>query len=298
MLDFIFNRGKKRGSRYLQKQITEYRQTAQEKQSSTWPLSVKQLENEVNESIKDFQSVVKEIKNMLLSLDELARMLRSGEISESIYNVLLEELSENLSASIEKAFSLREKLEVLKAKSKIEWAREKITGRAAEAREMQKYYGESYLAPYYRLQDLISRTEEALSTLNFEEEISIIEQYLSTIKGKGKISSEKLKKIEETKKICQQRLNIISEKWSSIRRDKISQLMDLDIKSSQIKDDMKEVEVRFSIGEIDRKTYDEKMAILQSSLKKIEKEIADIRNYIDNIDLKIFRISELLREEK
>ena len=72
--------------------------------------------------------------------------------------------------------------------------------------------------------------------------------------------------------------------------------MDLESKASQLKDEIKEVEVRFAVGEFSRSVYEWKMSELQGSLKKIEKEISEIRNYVNEIDLKIFKISELLKE--
>jgi chromosome segregation ATPase len=81
-----------------------------------------------------------------------------------------------------------------------------------------------------------------------------------------------------------------------MRREKIGRIMDLELQASQIRDNIKEVEVRFAVGEMDRNIYESKISALQSSLRKIEREISEIRNYIDEIDLKIFRSSELLRE--
>ncbi|MEM2479992.1 MAG: hypothetical protein QXM44_04565, partial [Candidatus Bathyarchaeia archaeon] len=109
--------------------------------------------------------------------------------------------------------------------------------------------------------------------------------------------SEKLNEMKLIKQICQQRLNILSEKWFSIRRDKIKKIMDLEVRASQLKDDIKEVEVRFAVGEFNRNLYDLKMGELQGALRNLEKEIASLRDYISEIDQRIFRITELLKEE-
>ncbi|MBS7635013.1 CdvA-like protein, partial [Candidatus Bathyarchaeota archaeon] len=226
--------------------------------------------------------------------------LKSGEISENIYKLLLDELSGNLSLSVEQIFKARETLEILRAKAKIEWAREKIGIRQIEERidEISRnifredlYYREVY-SPIHRWQEIVNRIDEALSSLTFEEELSLIERYLSIVRERASPSKE----IEEAKMICQQRLSALSDKWASMRRDKIGKIMDLELQASQIRDDIKEVEVRFAVGEIDRNIYESKISVLQSSLRKMEKEISEIRNYIDDIDLKIFRSSELLRE--
>lgn len=320
LTNFLFRRDTKdrrrREDSYVQRHLEDFQSYAQEKQPPSWSSSAKQIESEVDNQLKIFQLHVKEVKETSLRLEELSKMLKSGEITENIYKLLLEELSSNLSLSIEQIFEAREALEVLKARAKIEWAKEKIgigqfkggqseepshrdreremylpKYRWQEIRREELYYGEIYL-PRYRWQDIIDRIDKALSTLTFEEELSLIERYLSIIREKTSPSKE----TEKAKMICQQRLSAISDKWASIRRDHIRRIMDLELQASQVRDDIKEVEVRFAVGEIDRKIYESRMSALQSSLKKIEREISETRNYIDNIDLKIFRSSELLRE--
>jgi len=297
LINFLFRRNTKgrrrREDSYKQRHLEDFQSYTQEKQQSpSWSSSTKQIESEVDDQLKIFQLHVKEVKETSLRLEELSKMLKSGEITENIYKLLLEELSSNLSLSIKQIFEAREALEVLKAKAKIEWAKEKIgIGQLKEDQSEDLYYREIYL-PRYRWQEIIDRIDKALSTLTFEEELSLIERYLSIIREKPSPSKE----IERAKMICQQRLSIISDKWASIRRDNVRRIMDLELQASQIRDDIKEVEVRFAVGEIDRKIYESRISALQSSLKKIEKEVLEIRNYIDNIDLKIFRSSELLRE--
>jgi len=315
----IFGRSKAKDKKdkYAQTKLANFKKPEQEKQPE-WLSSTGQLEGKVNEKLKDFQSTIKTIReNLVVGLDELTKMFKSGEIPENIYDALLEEISSNLTQSIEKVFMLREELEMLKAEAKIGLAREKIKLRESGLPEnideiikkgqVPRQVSADYsIAPYWReylkWREIIGNIDKALLSLNFEEEISLIEQYLSIMKNintkdGGKVSPERLKEIKEVKRICQQRLSLLSEKWSSIRRDKINQILDLEVKSSQIKDEMKEVEARFALGEIDRYAYDRKIGALRGSLRKIEKEVEDLRNYIDGIDLKVFRITELLSGE-
>lgn len=305
LINFLYrqtekNQRRREPSNYAQRQLEDFQSRVQEKQPPAWSSSTRQIENEVNDQLKVFQQYVRDIKEASLRLEELSKMLKSGEISENIYEHLLDELSGNLSLSVEQIFKARETLEILRAKAKIEWAKEKIGIRQIEERidEMSRnifredlYYKEVY-SPIRRWQEIINRIDEALSSLTFEEELSLIEHYLSIVRERASPSKE----IEEAKMICQQRLSVLSDKWASMRRDKIGKIMDLELQASQIRDDIKEVEVRFAVGEMDRNIYESKISVLQSSLRKIEKETSEIRNYIDDIDLKIFRSSELLRE--
>ena len=292
---------RKKSSNKLQRRLIEYQQSSRkEEETPTWSFSVREIANEVNNQLKVFQSYIKEIKEASIRLEELTKMLKAGEISENVYNILLDEISNNLSLSIEEVFKIRENLELLRARAKIEWAREKIGIKEAETRT-QSYssiYGRSSVeetySPAYRWQEIINKIDSALSSLTFEEEISMIERYLSIMRRKGSPSISE--NIEKAKQICQQRLNVLTEEWSAIRRDKIKEMMDLETKASQLRDEIKEIEVRLAVGEIDRRTFEYRARSLRGSLRRLEEEISKIRGYIDDMDMKIFRSSELLRE--
>lgn len=279
-----------------QKRLEDFKSAHNEKQVPAWLSSIGKIENEVNEKIKIFNSNIKSIKAFSLRLEELVKMLNSGEISQSIYDLLLEELSNDLSLLIEETFLLRESLEVLKARAKIEWVKERIGLGYSEKEPAQTDWirAQAY-SPVYRWKEIVDKIDNALSSLTFEEETSLIERYLSTIKRWG-MPTSKLKNFEEIKKILQQRLTLLMEKWSSIRKDKIGKIMDLEMKASQLKDEIREVEVRYAVGEIEKNNCDMMLSKLHGSLRRIEKELSETRSYVDDIDLKIFRIMEMLRE--
>ena len=64
-------------------------------------VSIKHLENEVGNYLKDFQSSVKQIKETSLGLEELAKLLKSDEISENAYRLILNELGAHLSLLVD-----------------------------------------------------------------------------------------------------------------------------------------------------------------------------------------------------
>jgi Asp-tRNA(Asn)/Glu-tRNA(Gln) amidotransferase B subunit len=105
LINFLFkqsakNQRKKGQSNYAQRQLEDFQSRVQEKQPPAWSSSTRQIENEVNNQLKVFQSYVRDIKEASLRLEELSKMLKSGEISENIYKLLLNELSSNLSLSV------------------------------------------------------------------------------------------------------------------------------------------------------------------------------------------------------
>lgn len=310
MLGFLFRRSKKtpdsfsRRSRAVhqgQRQLDRFQTLSQGKQTVSATTSNTEIEDEVNEGLKAFQSRIKNIKETSLKVEELAKMLKSNEIPENAYRLIAGELAEQISMSVEEIFRLREILELARARAKLEWAKEKESLKAFDTPDQQRMLaGDSYLtrelySPLYKWKEITSKIDAALSSMTMEEEASIIEQYLSLIR-EGLSAKAGMNDVERGKTACKERLNIISERWASVRRDKIEHVMNLELKASQIKEDVKEIEIRFAVTELDQSTYEYKMSALQGSLRNVEREISEIRNYIDEIDSKIFRCSELIRE--
>jgi chromosome segregation ATPase len=281
-------------------------------------VSIKEIENEVNDYLKSFESYVKRIKDNSLGLEELTKLLKSGEISENAYMLIMDELGVQLSQSVEDIFRLREVLELARAKAKLEWAKEKIgahqtsPGTFESARKRyagrdkdvvqsdflrEPESGQAIPPSLYRWEVLVSEIDGALSSLAIEEETAIIEQYVSLIKEKLALEARS-EEIEHAVSVCRQRLNSISERWASIRRSQVEQIMNLELESSQVKDQIKELEVRFHVAEISQDKFERRMSDLQGGLRKVERKISDVRRFIDDMDMKIFRCSELLRENK
>ncbi len=55
--------------------------------------------------------------------------------------------------------------------------------------------------------------------------------------------------------------------------------------------------MRFGVGELDQRSYEYMMNKLQVRSKEVGREVSDIRDTIDEVDTRIFRCSELLRED-
>jgi hypothetical protein len=265
--------------------------------------SVNQIESEVSTELKSFQSYVKLIKETSVRIEELAKLLKSGEILENAYNLIMGELDDQLSLAVEDIFRSREVLELDRAKAKLEWAKEKIGFKETEPQKSPitrepSNIGTGFARGEYpeisKWKEIISKIDSTLSSLTIEEEASIIEQYLALIRGRFSQQTE-TEEIGRAITICRQRLNLISEKWASIRRSKIEQIINLELEAAKLKDEIKELEARFAVGELVQSTYESRTGVAQGSLKGNEKEIANIRSYIDDMDMKMFRCSELLR---
>ena len=300
MLQFLF-KSKKRSSRNrvsdpFQKQL-EFHVTSQKKRRfPSEAFSFKQMEDTVKEDLEIFQTHMKEVREASLELEELENMLRSGEITKNTYDVIRAELGERMASSLEEIFKLKESLELAKAKAKLEWMKKKAEMRSAGIMEEHVHTEQYGYSPASRWEKLISSIDEALSSLTMDEEISFLEQYLSMTK-EGNPSKERLEAIERARELCRKRLESIRENWNSTRREKIEKMIRLEHEASQLKEQIRETEVRFAIGYYDENAFEARMSDLKATLQRVEREISKIREYVDEMDRKVFRCSELLEKK-
>ncbi len=309
-----------RGADSFQRQIDRFQPPPQEERRPlSQATSFREIAEEANGYLGDFESYVEQIRETSLRLEELAKLLKSGDISESAYGLIMDELGEALSLSVAKVFELREVLELAKARAKLEWAKEKVSTPASlmgtleyMSTESVKRYKDVVESDYWRddytarkvyatnlqrWEDLISKIDAALSSLPIEEETAIIEHYLSFINEKLSLEAGS-GTLKTGLSVCRQRLGSISERWAVIRRSRIERVMNLELEATNIRDEIKEAEVRFAVGEIKQEPFEYRMSVLQSALKKVEKEISEIRSFIDDMDMRIFRCTELSRESQ
>jgi len=256
---------------------------------------LERLKEETDEKLRMFRSSIEELKELSLKMDELMKLLESKEISRNIYNIIKADMSNRIFNLLERLFNLREFLELAKVRAKLEWVNEKIG-----LRNLENMFGEGYVSRDFLLKSSLSRWEEiinsvdsAFSSLTIDDEITFLSQYLNMVREREP-SSEEFKRIIA---FCQQRLNELSEMWSTVKRDKIEEIMNMELKISEVKDSIKEVEARYMIGEIDESVYEHRIGVLQGELRKLEEKIEETRQHIDDIDAKIFRCLEILREK-
>ena len=282
----------------------------------------KRLEDEINDDTALFQRYVKQIEEASMRLEEVTKLLKNGEIPQNAYEIIAGDLSKQLSMSVETLFDLRENLELIRSKAMIEKAKSKETQNKAlttqkspptpvaeDLRFVRGYRdivesqlwtetgpGQRVYSPSLgKWEELILKIDLALSSLPTDKELRIIEQYSLFAKESSTFAANS-EQTEKSISVCKQRLATVSEKWVSIRRGKIEQMVNLEADAASVRDQIKELETRFSVGEISQPKYEYENNKLQNNLKKLEKEISEIRSLLDDMDMVIFRSTELLRD--
>jgi hypothetical protein len=285
-------------------------------------ISSKQLEDQINDNTTSFQRYVKQIDEMSVRLDEVTKLLKNGEIPQNAFDLIAGDLGKQLSVSVEDLFNLRENLELTRSKAMIEKAKNMETQKkesttkepvptlpkAEDLRYVRGYKdvvesqfwaetgsGQTAYSPDLgKWEGLILKINSALSSLPVEKELTIIEKYLSFTTQNPSLAAES-GQTEKSLSICRQRLATVSEKWTSIRRGLIEQIVNLEADIASSKDQIKELETRFSVGEITQPFYEYENNKLQNNLAKLQNRVSEIRGNMDDMDRVIFRSTEILQ---
>lgn len=269
--------------------------------------SINEIDDIVKPLIEVLQSDVEGIKETTLKMRELSRLSRSGEITRNVFCIIADQLGGKATFLLEEKSNLNERLELVRARAKLEWAmenRELDTYFESVDRSSERFstnfardqFKERAYSTVRRWEELVSRIDSALSSLKLEEEISFLEEYLTLTKERNRSDPEEA--VGKVAELLRGRLNSILQKWAKIRRTKIEHLVNLKPEVSRINDQIKETEARFAVGEFNETTFEAKMSKQKVSLKNIQKEMSEIRNYVDEMDRKIFSCSEMLKHPK
>jgi hypothetical protein len=308
----------------VQTELDEFQPVRLQEEKKITPLpevTSKHLEDEINDNITLFQRYTKQIEETSIRLEEVTKLIKNGEIPQIAYDFIAEDLSKQLSTSVEDLFVLRENLELIRAKATIEKSKNKeainkeskavktiVAPKGEDLRYVRGYSdviesnywaetgaGQTVYSPSLgKWEGLISKIDSALSSLTMDKELSIIEQYLSFFNQNPTLITNH-EQAEKAVSICKQRLTTVSEKWVSTRRSRIERIINLEADVTSLKDQIKELDVRYSIGELTQAVFELENSKLQNKLAKLETELLGIRSHIDEMDRIIFRSTELLR---
>lgn len=272
---------------------TFLKSSAKDEKADTSTIFEQSVFKEVEENINTFNLLLNTLQNIFLEINEVEKMLESGEINENAYCILMNSLAKEAFIKINNIYAIRDRLELIKARAKVEWAKEKMelsTFLSPENQKILEWDAHLRKSVYMSLnmwENIISLIEKSLSSLTIEKELSIIEQYLSLVKKKHISLPTEI--IEECQKICEQRLDVISRNWSISRRSIIEEILSIEEKISQIREKIKEIEIRFAVGEFTKEAFERMLSNLQGSLKSMEEDSLKMKRYLQEIDEKLFK---------
>jgi len=298
--DLMRKTSREKFSRLHQIQLDSFLKSSVKNEKADALTSLEQnISREVEETTNAFNLLLNALQDIFLKINEVEKMLRSGEINEKVYYLLMGSLAKESLIKINNIYALRDRLELIRARAKAEWAKEKMEISTFLSSENQRilewdtHLKKSFYRSLNVWENIVSLVEKSLSYLTIERELLIIEQYLSLIKKHVSLPTEI---IEECQKICEQRLNAILKNWSVSRRNIIEEISNIEEKISQMREKIREIEIRFAVGEFTKEAFEHMLSNLQLSLKSMEEDSLKMKKYLQEIDEKCLKVSRMWKE--
>lgn len=223
------------------------------------------------------------LRDMRIKLEKLNQLISSGQVSPQTAESIKRDYTSQLISLLDKFFRLRLELEDLKVRCIVEMERARVNASIAGSSEVVS-----------KLEELTIRIDDALESLDMDAKLFIASQYIQYLKSPN-IDPNTLKE----KKLAYRRfVDSIIESWLVDKADLESELSDLEREANSLREQLKELWVRFMVGEYDRGEYDAKRVRLEEELASLNTRITELRSKLDSIDERIIELTSVIGAEE
>ncbi|MEM3104342.1 MAG: hypothetical protein QXD69_02420, partial [Candidatus Bathyarchaeia archaeon] len=195
---------------------------------------------------------------MRIKLEKLNQLISSGQVSSQTAESIRKDYISQLIGLLDKFFKLRSELEDLRVRCIVEMERARVNASATGSSEIVS-----------RLEELTIRIDDALESLDMDARLFIASQYIQHLKSPDVDQST----LKEKKLAYRRFVDSIIESWLVDKADLESELSDLERDANNLREQLKELWVRFMVGEYDRGEYDAKRVRLEEELSSMNSRI-------------------------
>jgi chromosome segregation ATPase len=234
-------------------------------------------------TIREFNETFNMLRDMRIKLEKLNQLISSGEVSSQTAESIRKDYMSQLIGLLDKFFKLRAELEDLRVRCIVEMERAKVDAGATGSSDIVS-----------RLEELTMRIDDALESLDMDSRLFIASQYAQYLKS----PSVNQNALREKKLMYRRFVDSIIESWLVDKADLESELSDLERDANNIREQLKELWVRFMVGEYDRSEYDAKRSRLEEDLSSINARITELRSKLDTIDERIIELTSVIGAEE
>jgi len=223
------------------------------------------------------------LRDMRIKLEKLNQLISSGQVSSQTAESIRKDYISQLIGLLDKFFKLRSELEDLRVRCIVEMERARVNASATGSSEIVS-----------RLEELTIRIDDALESLDMDARLFIASQYIQHLKSPDVDQST----LKEKKLAYRRFVDSIIESWLVDKADLESELSDLERDANNLREQLKELWVRFMVGEYDRGEYDAKRVRLEEELSSMNSRITELRSRLDAIDERIIELTSVIGAEE
>lgn len=241
------------------------------------------LVEEARAALRELEDLLYELRDHERRRGEILRMFSTGQVTKEVYENLMSELKQKMAPLVKRYFELKNRLGILSSQLNVLTTRLRVEVRAASETSFRLSYERDQ-----RIRQLLNRAggtledvQRALKSVGVERELRFLEVLLDTVQGEG---------LEAWKDVTKE----VIEEWSKARFSYASKIEELESQIESLRDSLRELEVRFLVGEFDRAEYEMRRASLERRVGELQGRLEELQERLEDLDLVAARCRELL----
>jgi len=245
-----------------------------------------ELIRKARETLREFEDLTFELRDYEKKRGEIGRMYSTGQIGREVYDKLMMELRAKTLPLVEKYFRLKTSLIELLGQLKVALTRLQVESRTRRLPIGSMLERGQYVKQLMdRVGGAVESVERALKTIKVERELRLLETVLDELHDNRRMIEEWRGAIKST-----------LDKWSNERFSYASRIEELEKRMDELQDSLRELEVRYMVGEYDRVDYESRRAGIEREMGDIQAQLEDIQARLEDLDLIAARCRELMGE--
>lgn len=244
------------------------------------------LVREARETLREYEELMLELRDYEKRRSEIYRMFSTGQVSKEVYEALMNDLRQSMLPLVERYFRMRVKLQQLASQLRMAVTKLQVEAKTIES-PFQLTYDRRQLVRYTldRAGRVLEEVEHYLRSVSVERELRLIEILLDSLDyGTGAGIVEEWRSAIE---------NVLT-RWSEARLSYAAKVDELRRKIEALQESLRELEIRFMVGEYDRSEYEVRRTRLEREVAELTAQLESLQNKLEDMDFIAARCKEVL----
>jgi len=236
------------------------------------------------EKLRRFEDLLLDLRDYEKRQLEIERMFTTGQIDRGVYGELMMELKSKMLPLVEEYFKLKTTLVELASRLRVILTRLQVEDKTRQLPAGSMLEKGPYVKQLMdRIGSTLESIENSLNSVKVEKELRLLDTVIDELQKNEALLAE-----------WRSTVSSILERWAKERFNYASSIEDLERRAEELQEALKEVEVRFMVGEFDRVEYETKRAAMEREIGEVQSRLEEMQLKLEDLDLVAARCRSLV----
>ncbi|MEM0460388.1 MAG: hypothetical protein QXP94_04805 [Thermofilaceae archaeon] len=241
------------------------------------------LLEEARSAIRQFGDLQYELRDYEKRRSEVLRMYSTGQVSREVFENLMGELKQKMLPLVKRYFELKWRLRELESQLRLVVTKLSVEARASESSPYRASFerDQRLRATLSRVGSTLEDVQQTLRNVDAERELRMLDVLLDVLP-------------REEVEAWRQAISEVLEGWSRTRFSYASRIEELERKLESLRDALRELEIRFAVGEYERGEYELRRSAAEREAGEVQAQLEELQERLEDLDLIAARCREFL----